>query len=344
MTSRYEHLDGPTSASRRRLCITCAVWAVTALASLSLVTKALRTHGYLFDLSANFAAHAAWASALVCVIALVFRRWLPAAILAAICATHIAWLSVGRAPASSDPSATPITVVQFNALTLNRTPEAVLELLERTEADLIGVVEIPDATIEMIRTSTALRAKFPYQAVPEFLDEQNKVRLSKYPFEVLDLVDETNPNEKWQYVLGHTAIVDHPAGRFVHALLLPISPRSPGDWVEGTATMATELRYLADRVGPKNLPWILGIDMNATPGTERADIARRLAGLVRAKPLTVFSGTWPSWAPGPMRVAIDDLLVSEGVRVRSWEVLNDSAGSDHVPVRAVLTLEGKPGQ
>lgn len=329
-------------ASRRRLIVTITIWGVAALFALTLVAKALRSDGYLFDLSANLAAHAAWGAAACALFAAALRRFGASSALVAIAVAHVLWLAGGRAPASTDPSAPTITILQLNGLATNRTPERIIDLLEHTDADLVGIVEAPDKTIELIRASDRLRERFPYQSLPVLPDEQNKVRLSKYPFEVLDLVDKSNPRDLREYVLAHTAVVDHPAGRFVHALIIPISPRSPSDWIEGTAQLATDLRLLAHRVGPMGLPWIIGVDMNATPGTERTDIAFRIAQLRRAKPQWVASGTWPSWLPGPARVAIDDLLVTPGVRVKYWRALQDSFGSDHVPVEAAVTLEGNP--
>jgi len=331
--------DMPRPLSRRFI-ISAAMWTVAGACALTLVTKGVRTHGYLFDMSANFASHFAWFAAVLACVALVTRRFWCALVLVLVAGAHTAWLADGRARPSTDPSAPTISILQFNALSVNRTPDRVVKLLEETEADLVGIVEVPDATIELIHHSATLKAKYPYQYVPTMPDEQNKVRLSKYPFQILDLVDESNPRDKWSYVLSHTALVDHPAGKFVHALMIPISPRTPSDWTEGTAELATDLHDLSERIGSMDLPWIIGIDMNSTPGTERTDVARRLAHLRRAKPQMVLDGTWPSWLPGPFRVAIDDLLVSDHVRVKYWRVLGHSYGSDHAPVEAVVTLEG----
>lgn len=331
---------GAPKPSRRRLIVSTAMWTIAGMFALTLVCKALRAHGYLFDMAANMAAHTAWLAALCAIVAASARRFGPSLVLIAVALAHGAWLSTGRAPGAVDPSAPTITILQFNALTVNRNPERIIELLENTGADLVGIVEVPDRTIELIHRSDRLKEKFPYQSAPTLPDEQNKVRLSRYPFEVLDLVDKANPRDLRQYILGHTAIIDHPAGRFVHALIIPISPRTPSDWIEGTAQLATDLHYLVERVGPMELPWILGVDMNAAPGTDRTDVALRMAQLRRAKPQWAPSGTWPSWLPGPARVAIDDLLVSTGVRVKYWRALQDSYGSDHVPVEAVVTLEG----
>jgi endonuclease/exonuclease/phosphatase family metal-dependent hydrolase len=83
------------------------------------------------------------------------------------------------------------------------------------------------------------------------------------------------------------------------------------------------------------------VDLNASPGTVRTDDAWRIARVRRAKPLWAMSGTWPSWLPWPARVAIDDVLVSPGVGVRSWDVVGDACGSDHLPVVVELTIEGR---
>jgi endonuclease/exonuclease/phosphatase (EEP) superfamily protein YafD len=315
-------------------------WIVVAALASTLIAKALRSHGYLFDMAANFAAQFAVVATIAAVVALCLRRWPVALALLAIAIAHVGWLSTGRAPRDRAGTGVEISIVQFNALTLNATPERVMELLETVDADLIGMVEVPDATIDMIRVSETVLARYPYQTWPRVAGELNQVRLSRYPFRELNLVDYSDPREKWQYVLNHTAIIDHPAGPFLHVTLIPISPRSPKNWLRGTSDLRIALRYMVDRMGDLDLPWVIGIDMNATPGTRRTDLAWSIAGLRRAKPLAIPQGTWPAWLPDPFRVAIDDLLVSDGVGVRSWTTLPDGYGSDHVPIRVVLTLDG----
>lgn len=325
--------------SRRAMIVALAAWFAAAACAATLILKALRAHGYVFDMAANFAAHTAWVAVVLAVGAAVLRRWTPAAVLAAVAIVHAVWLMPGRAPRATASDGPGVTVVQFNALAVNRTPERVMELLESSEADLIGIVEAPDALIEMIRGSESLRARYPHQSWPSLADERNNVRLSKHPFVVLDLVDRTNPADLRRYILGHTAVVDHPSGRFVHALMVPASPRTPALWAAGNADLESELMVLAERIPDRDLPWVVGIDMNGTPGSHRADIAREAAGLVRAEPWRIGGGTWPSWAPPIFRFSIDDVLVSRGIRVRSWGVLEESAGSDHLPIMADLILD-----
>ena len=71
---------------------------------------------------------------------------------------------------------------------------------------------------------------------------------------------------------------------------------------------------------------------------------RRETGLARAKPLLAPAGTWPASSPSFLRVPIDDLFVSEGVRVVSWEVIGAETNSDHAPVLVTIDLpEPEPG-
>ena len=329
----------PPARSRRATILALAAWAAAGACAATMALKGLRAHGYVFDMAANFAAHTAWVAAGLAVAAAALRRWGPAAVLGAVAVAHAAWLMPGRAPRAAASDGPGVTVVQFNALAANRTPERVMALVESSEADLIGIVEAPDALIEMIRGSESVRARYPHQSWPTLADERNNVRLSKHPFEALDLVDRSNPADLRRYILGHTAVVDHPAGRFVHALMVPASPRTPALWAAGNADLESELAVLAERIPERDLPWVVGIDMNGTPGSHRADIAAAAAGLVRAKPWRAGRGTWPSWAPPIFRFPIDDVLVSRGVRVRSWDVGEESAGSDHLPIVVDLILD-----
>lgn len=328
-TGLRSRLGGPVSM---------AAWVVVAILGTTLIAKSLRAHGYVFDMAANFAAHFAWIAALCAIACLVARRWTAAAVLVVIALVHVGWLAGGRAAADRSGDGPAISVLHFNARTTNPTPERVVDLIDLVDADLVTMVEVPDRAIDLIRDSAMVRERYPYQSTPAHPDERNNIRLSKHPFEVLDLVDRSDPADTRRYVLGHTAIVNHPAGRFVHTMIIPISPRSPSKWAEGNASFRDDLWALSKRMGPRTLPWIIGIDMNGAPGSVRADQAQAMAGVVRAKPLGVVAGTWPSWLPGPVRIAIDDLVVTEDVRVRSWRVVPGSFGSDHQPIEVVVTV------
>ena len=88
----------------------------------------------------------------------------------------------------------------------------------------------------------------------------------------------------------------------------------------------------------RGVPVVVGVDLNASPTGARTGIAHRMTGLRRGKPLGAMSGTWPASAPAFLRVAIDDVLVSEGVGVVSWRVIGDATDSDHAPVLVTIDL------
>ncbi len=129
----------------------------------------------------------------------------------------------------------------------------------------------------------------------------------------------------------HMMIVDRPSGAFGLVQFHPQSPKTPSRWRAGnmlTQRVADEVRR---RLQPLGIPLLAGGDLNATPSSWRSRVFAGTTGMRRAKAAWVIDGSWPSWAPAPLRLAIDDLFVSTGVRVDSWRTIG-SYGSDHCAV------------
>jgi len=79
-------------------------------------------------------------------------------------------------------------------------------------------------------------------------------------------------------------------------------------------------------------------DLNTTPFSAEWEVILR-DHVVSAADGFGYQPTWPvaGWRV-PFRIPIDHVLVSPGLRVERFEVLEDSAGSDHFPVRCDLSF------
>ena len=86
---------------------------------------------------------------------------------------------------------------------------------------------------------------------------------------------------------------------------------------------------------------IVTADLNASPTMYRTGRVRRALGLLRCKPLLGVVGTWPADNPRWKRFAIDDVFVTPGIKVASWQVVEADTGSDHAPVVVDLVMPEK---
>lgn len=162
--------------------------------------------------------------------------------------------------------------------------------------------------------------------------------VSRWP---LTRIDTAHLGASGDYLLA--AMVERPGGPFAVIAVHPRSPRSPRRWAvgnavtEATATLSHQLRDQGRAV-------VVLTDLNATPSGWRS---RRLedAGLRRAKPLLVATGTYPiPLGPGddaqagprrpivwPLGIAIDDALLSPEVQLVGWSTM-DRLESEHCPI------------
>jgi endonuclease/exonuclease/phosphatase (EEP) superfamily protein YafD len=85
---------------------------------------------------------------------------------------------------------------------------------------------------------------------------------------------------------------------------------------------------------------IVAGDMNSSPWSPQCRALRRNTGLVSARQGRGILGTWPSFF-GPLRVGIDQMLVSPDIQVVACRV-GAGIGSDHRPLITDLFV-GSPG-
>jgi endonuclease/exonuclease/phosphatase (EEP) superfamily protein YafD len=321
--------------------LAAAVWVGLASAWLWSGTD------WLVDLVANLAAQVALGAGVFALYWLVRRKW--SRMVVAIGATALAMSGIvsapraERAPANSDGV---VRVLTMNAYAWNRDPSGLMALLEGTSADVVTIFEPPSELLQALRTSESLLAKYPERHLPDGAETGMRVMLSRWPAERLRKRDAASGEEEggeWRSH-GRSWRIDAPAP-FVLSMIHPESPRSREAWVKGNGDVERADRAFEAMLEPLGLPIVLAGDFNSTPsGWRSRELSRRLE-LRRTKPWWTPEGTWPSSSFWPVRVAIDDVMVSDGVEVVSWRPQRTPPtgqkglrNSDHVPVLVELLL------
>lgn len=310
--------------------LAAAASAVLALPSAAWIGAPLH---WVIDLAGNLSAHVL-PIVLAAAIWWTLRRYLAAAVVGWVSVCVLAWpLATGRAPRTGS-DAPAIRVLVYNPLLRSRPADDEIRLVRESGADLVALVEPPERMIRATETGGELRHEYPYVVFrPWGWDPLNAyhILLSRWP---LTRPDGRPLDEPFAGIVE--AVADTPHGRIGLVVLQPRSPRTAGRWREGLQE-ADRAAAAARRLAEMGLPVIVMGDLNSTPSGLLSRSLCSRAGLRRCKPWLEPAGTFPADRPWPLRVAIDDVLVSRGVRVSLWETLAP-AGSDHRPVLAGLTL------
>ena len=118
------------------------------------------------------------------------------------------------------------------------------------------------------------------------------------------------------------------AGRARHFWL--VHPRSPLHR-KGKDAMNIELSALAVEVGGTGGSRIVAGDLNCTDGSPFFADFLRETHLRDSRQGFGREGSWPSWLPSPLRIAIDHAFVSDDLAVVARR-LGPKIGSDHLPL------------
>jgi len=169
----------------------------------------------------------------------------------------------------------------------------------------------------------------PYHISCAGRDECDLTLLSRLPIE-----DPVTFHDRQSGARGIAATVDAgTAGRLrvvgIH-LARPIRPESLEVQLHQVEALLRSDLFRAD------LPTVLLGDFNAVPW---ATVVGRFMNGLQLRPAGGIEGSWPAFLPGPLRIRIDQALVSPEIAVRSQR-LEPGGGSDH---RALSLQVGAPG-
>jgi endonuclease/exonuclease/phosphatase (EEP) superfamily protein YafD len=259
-----------------------------------------------------------------------------ALLLIVFCAISVAVLATRGFGGGAFQTSAPADVVVLSWNTLGDTPgvEAIAQLADEVEADVVVLPETSAETAEIIAAILTNGGR-PMQALHLSLDEISKARttsllistdLGEYRREDSAGTTETLPSLLAVPVdgSGPTIIAAHPVA--------PV-PGEMAAWRQG-------LRWLADRCAGQNV--ILAGDLNSTLdhytglGTDGGDLGRCHDAARATGDAAV--GTWPVFVPQLLGAPIDHVMATPDWEIVGFRVIgsHDGSGSDHRPVVAQL--------
>ncbi|MEM7629250.1 MAG: endonuclease/exonuclease/phosphatase family protein [Planctomycetota bacterium] len=344
---------GNTPHAKRPSCVRWAallVLDVCALgATLACAAWLLGDRFWLFDLAASFTPQAAAGAAALALVLLVLRRWVRAGVCAAACGVALLAFVPGRVLLPGEPleESDRVRVLVANVLGRNAEADALLGVIDREKPDVVIVLETGLPLVEALRDPGAAPA-LPHRFIADRAGPGFMVLLSRWPQRAQRPGDPDDPAQ-WAggpaataTALGRVALIERPGGAFLMFGVHPDSPHRFDRWIGGNRRMRDVLARREQILAfDPDLPSLIAGDLNATPASVRTRLARD-ADLRRAKPLLAplrtgnLGGTWPAYAPGVLRVAIDGALIDRNTRVLAWHTV-ELRGSDHLGV--VIDLE-----
>jgi endonuclease/exonuclease/phosphatase (EEP) superfamily protein YafD len=309
----------------------------------------LARFSFVLDIVANFTPPLTVVALAALLWGIIRRRWVLAAVAAAAALNGAALVLPARAARGpADPAATPVRVLAFNCEPLNPRPNEILDLIRRERVDVAVLSEMPWKLLESMPRQSAFLAEYPYvQLRPQVPTRKAHVAvISRWPLRCVGQAvpgtwnwQELMPAEELPYPIQVEVLRPASAGGpFGLVGVYALSPRGSRSWRAGNEAIDHAVRW-SRQMRAGGLSVVVAGDFNSTPTGSRSRKLVGEAGLLRAKPLLEFTGTYPATLPWPISVAIDDVCVSPEVKVISWRTL-DPAGSDHRPVLATLEIPG----
>lgn len=239
-------------------------------------------------------------------------------------------LSTHRLPPAASGAPPDLRVLVLNTRTTNPFVEEIVDIVERSNASIVVVIEPSGDLARRLRDDAALRSIYPTIRMPS-RGEPYQVTLSVWPLAA--------EGDGWRpFRRGRGVLLDAPCGPVAFVQLHPESPRTRAEWEEGNRAVGEALALA--RGAFAGFPVIIGADLNSSPAGARSRRVVR-SGFDRAKPLTRGAGTYPASLFWPLRVALDDVWASPAWRRTSWETMR-IPGSDHLGVCVGLSLDTGP--
>jgi endonuclease/exonuclease/phosphatase (EEP) superfamily protein YafD len=239
-------------------------------------------------------------------------------------------------------SAPRLKVVSANVWYRNNGYDAAVNYLERTDADVVALIEI---TPQWMTAMQPLFAKYPYRIdCMSMLPPCEMLLMSKHPFKrsFAGRVEGRSPVIVWGEIeIGGrsvTVAATHLSwmlrSEITGGQIIPsgaLQPLPPGPYPLVQSQEAANLAQYLEGLGPD---LVLMGDFNSVPWSRVQVALRSATGLQNAGPMVQ---TWPSWQPGITRLPIDQIM-TRGALTRLSFTRGFYIGSDHFPVEAEIAV------
>lgn len=277
-----------------------------------------------FDLAAQFLLPSIVVAAAVAFVAAISGwRWTAGAAAAIAVAAYLTAMPWTSSPPPLTGQATRFSVLLFNVWYGNGRLADVREMVERTDADIVVIVE---ATPQISDKLQSLSQRYPYRLDCSGQGGCDILIFSRSRLQPRE-VKETSDPESSPVLIAETEI----AGCRLSVVATHMTRPFPNRPFWAQRAQAEEIAGDVAAIGGAKL--VLG-DFNAAPwGYVMRTIAER-GGVTL---LTGGGGTWPSTLPPQLRIPIDHMLAGPGLSFVSRQVM-EKLGSDHLPVLAEVAV------
>ena len=310
------------SANRRRRFAIFALQAISLIPVVAFASTSFASHSWLLGLLCNFQVAIFWSVVIFAPIFLLFRCWKWATFLGLVatisgCCVGPIYLPDGKS-ALNDQT---VKILLCNVYHGNREYQRFIDLIDQTDPDIIVIVEF---TPQWQQALNRLEDSYQHRILePKVFGAGAGVysRIELRDTRVFRLAE--RDVHDCPVIRTGIRIGDRTVSLFaVH----PLSPRFP----EFAGIRDREILKLADLISDYQGEKIVAGDFNATPWLPVMKKFIRDTGLQDSRQGFGIQATWPQSVP-LMRVPIDHVFVSEGIKVHAREVMSD-VGSDHFPV------------
>ncbi len=228
------------------------------------------------------------------------------------------WAPDGGRPA---PEAPVLRVYSANVWIRNSDVEAMRRSIEAADPDIIMLIEMGPATRDQVDT---LLAGYPYRSEPADQGDVLNRAIIAARFPIAEFGRRPDGLHAVM-VRGET-----PLGP-MNFVITHLTRPWPFEAQEG---QIHQVEALTARVVPLTDPVVIAGDFNSVT-TGR--IGRMIRSDMELNAAPGWPGTWPSALPGPARITIDQVYVTQELAVRDRR-LGQSTGSDHMPVITEIGL------
>lgn len=302
------------------------------LLGASVPACALARSWWVFDLASHFRPHYLGAALAAAAMALALRRRRTLLLIGLLALPHLVtvepWRGLGAAlaeveeiPAAKSAS---LRVMTLNVNWANGDRPSAMEHIRDVAPDVLFLQE---ASTLWHREIAALSRAFPYKTSAGRLTVSGIHVFSRFPIATSKSI--RPPGLGSRYLVTELEV----AGKTVRA----VSVHAPSPLAPGPRDRRNRyLRHLAETLSQNDVPTIVAGDFNMTRWSPHYGDLVEASGLTNAAEAQGWVATWPSQLPFG-RIAIDHLLVSDQIKVRSFGRGSD-VGSDHLPLIAELDL------
>ena len=285
--------------------------------------------GWVLELFSHFRPHYLILLTLAVVLLAVASRWKTVVVVGCFAAINfVSVLSMYVAPSRGDVEGVSLRCVLFNVNTANVRHADVAAFLQRSDADVIMLLETDDIWLSAMREALD---EYPYFAAAPRNDNFGIGLFSKLP--IVGGIE----------AMGAASLPAVRAGLTIDGCELTlvgvhaVPPKS----AKNAALRNDLFDSLAGWVPRLDGPVVLLGDLNATPWSPYFHDLLARTGLSDGRRGFGIKATWPSFL-GPLGIPIDHCLVSDGVIVEDFQ-LGPSAGSDHRAVVVDLVIRTTDG-